>query len=103
MSGGSQPQNSRGGYFSPTSIPKCTTAESAEIGSSRARETVQSRCNVSERKPWQPRIREEPLLNPFEPPTDRTRDLGANDRIEVPDEEPESDEDQGEVKDESPK
>lgn len=42
---------------------------------------------MSERKPWQPRIREEPLLNPFEPPTDRTRNLGANDRIEVPDEE----------------
>ncbi len=56
---------------------------------------------MSERKPWEPRIREEPLLNPFESPTDRTRDLGANDRIEVPDEEPESDEDQGE--DESPK
>lgn len=58
---------------------------------------------MSEHKPWQPRIREEPLLNPFEPPTDRTRDLGANDRIEVPDEEAESDEDQRDVKDESPK
>lgn len=42
---------------------------------------------MTERKPWQPRIREAPVLNPFERPTDWTRDLGANERIEVPEEE----------------
>jgi len=42
---------------------------------------------MSERKPWQPRVREEPILNPFERPTDWTRDLGANERVEVPEEE----------------
>lgn len=42
-----------------------------------------------ERKPWQPRIREEPIFNPFERPTDWTRDMGANDRVEVPEEEEE--------------
>lgn len=41
---------------------------------------------MNERKPWQPRIREEPLFNPFEPSTEWTKDLGANDRIEIPDE-----------------
>lgn len=56
---------------------------------------------MNERKPWQPLIREEPLLNPFESPTDRTRDLGANDRIEIPHEEAESDEVQSDVKNES--
>jgi hypothetical protein len=48
-------------------------------------------------------MREEPLLNPFESPTDRTRDLGANDRVEVPDEEPESDEVPTDGQDESSK
>jgi len=42
---------------------------------------------VNDRKPWRPRIKDEPMLNPFESSTDWTRDLGANDRIEVPDEE----------------
>jgi hypothetical protein len=42
---------------------------------------------VNDRKPWLPRIKEEPMLNPFESSTEWTRDLGANDRIEVPDEE----------------
>ena len=56
---------------------------------------------MSDRKPWQPRIREQPLFNPFEPPTDQTRDLGANDRIEIPDEEPEPDEAPPDVKQES--
>ena len=60
---------------------------------------------MSERKPWQPKIREEPLFNPFETPTDQTRDLGANDRIEIPDEEEEaeSDEAQPDTKDETSK
>jgi len=59
---------------------------------------------VSEHKPWRPRIRQEPLLNPFERPTDRTRDLGANDEIEIPDEEEaESGEAQPDVTKESPK
>lgn len=42
---------------------------------------------MKERKPWQPRLREEPIFNPFESSTDWTRDLGANERVEVPDEE----------------
>ena len=42
---------------------------------------------MSERKPWQPRMREEPIFNPFERPTEWTRDLGANERVEIPDEE----------------
>ena len=42
---------------------------------------------MNDRKPWLPRIKEEPMLNPFESSTEWTRDLGANDRIEVPDEE----------------
>jgi len=43
-------------------------------------------------------------LNPFEPPTDRTRDLGANDEIEIPDEEEaESGEAQPGVTKETPK
>lgn len=33
---------------------------------------------------WRPRIREQPLFNPVESPTDQTRDLRANDRIEIP-------------------
>jgi hypothetical protein len=40
----------------------------------------------NERKPWRPRLRKEPIFNPFQPPTDRTRDLGANDRIEIAEE-----------------
>jgi len=47
---------------------------------------------MSERKPWQPRVREEPILNPFERPTDWTRDLGANERVEIPEEEGETSE-----------
>ena len=42
---------------------------------------------MNERKPWQPHLREEPIFNPFESSTDWTRDLGANERVEVPDEE----------------
>jgi hypothetical protein len=42
---------------------------------------------MNERKPWQPRMREEPIFNPFEPSTDWTRDVGANDQVEIPDEE----------------
>jgi hypothetical protein len=58
---------------------------------------------MNEHKPWRPRIRQEPLLNPFEPPTDRTRDLGANDEIEIPDEEAEPGGAQSDVTKESPK
>ncbi|HEX8757200.1 MAG TPA: hypothetical protein VF745_12750 [Steroidobacteraceae bacterium] len=42
---------------------------------------------MNKRKPWQPHLREAPIFNPFEPSTDWTRDLGANERVEVPDEE----------------
>lgn len=45
---------------------------------------------MNERKPWQPHLREEPIFNPFEPSTDWTRDLGANERVEVPDKEEET-------------
>lgn len=56
---------------------------------------------MSKQKPWQPRMRGEPIFNAFEPPTERTRDLGANERIEIPDEEGEADsEDQVKQKDE---
>lgn len=50
---------------------------------------------MSAQKPWQPRMRGNPIFNPFEPPTDRTRDLGANERVEIPEDEATS---EGEVK-----
>lgn len=56
---------------------------------------------MNERKPWQPHIREEPMLNPFEPSPDRTRDLGANDRIEIPDDEADPGEAETDIKNES--
>lgn len=34
-------------------------------------------------KPWVPRIRTEPFFNSFRSSTDWTRDIGANDRIEI--------------------
>jgi hypothetical protein len=43
------------------------------------------------------------MLNPFESSTDWTRDLGANDRIEVPDEEPDPEEERPDANRESPK
>jgi hypothetical protein len=58
---------------------------------------------VNERKPWRPQIKEEPMLNPFESPTDWTRDLGANDRIEVPDEEEEEEAEPGDDEPRAPK
>lgn len=59
---------------------------------------------MNDRKPpWRPRLREEPMFNPFEPSTDWTRDLGANDRIEVPDEEAEPGDDEPGTTKESPK
>jgi hypothetical protein len=58
---------------------------------------------VNDRKPWRPIIKEDPILNPFESPTDWTRDLGANDRIEVPDEEDETGDDEPRAPKESPK
>jgi hypothetical protein len=51
-------------------------------------------------KPWQPRVRGEPIFNPFEPSTDWTRDLGANERVEVPEEDEATAEDQPKPKDE---
>jgi hypothetical protein len=60
---------------------------------------------VNDRKPWRPRIKEEPMFNPFESSTDWTRDLGANDRIEVPEDDEEAepgDDEPGATKD-SPK
>lgn len=48
-------------------------------------------------------MRGEPMLNPFEPSTEWTRDLGANERIEVPIEDEAASEDQVKPKDgESP-
>jgi len=58
---------------------------------------------MSTDKPWRPRMRGEPMLNPFEPSTEWTRDLGANERIEVPIEDEAASEDQVKPKDgESP-
>lgn len=45
---------------------------------------------MNERKPWQPHMRDVPLFNPFEPSTEWTRDIGANDRVEIPSEEDEA-------------
>ena len=56
---------------------------------------------MTERKPWRPRMRGEPIFNPFEPSTDWTRDIGANDEVQIPEEEqkddvtPSSDQDTG--------
>jgi hypothetical protein len=58
---------------------------------------------VNDRKPWRPKLRSQPTFNSFEPPTDWTRDLGANDRVEIPDEEPEPGEAQADATEESPK
>lgn len=61
---------------------------------------------MNERKPWQPHMRDEPIFNPFEPSTEWTRELGANDRVEIPDLEEESvsaDQDLGKKGDESAK
>ena len=45
---------------------------------------------MNEHKAWQPKMRDEPIFNPFESSTDWTRDIGANERVEVPDEEDET-------------
>jgi hypothetical protein len=58
---------------------------------------------VNDRKPWRPRIKEDPMLNPFESSTEWTRDLGANDRIEVPEEEDEPGDDEPGAGKETPK
>ena len=42
---------------------------------------------MNERKPWRPQVRGLPIFNPFEPSTDWTRDIGANDRAVIPAEE----------------
>lgn len=41
-------------------------------------------------KAWQPHMRDLPIYNPFEPSTDWTRDLGANDRVAIPEDEEET-------------
>ena len=38
---------------------------------------------MSKYRAWQPQIRAEPLFNPFRPSADWTRDIGANDRIQI--------------------
>lgn len=45
---------------------------------------------MNARKSWRPHLRDQPIFNPFEPSTDWTRDLGANDRVEIPDQEEET-------------
>ena len=42
---------------------------------------------MAEHKPWEPRLKNAPLFNPFEPSTEWTAQIGANDRIEIEDEE----------------
>ena len=42
---------------------------------------------MDKHRPWQPHIKNAPLLNPFEPSTEWTARLGAADRIEIEDEE----------------
>lgn len=42
---------------------------------------------MAEHKPWQPRLKNAPLFNPFEPSTEWTAQIGANDRIEIEEEE----------------
>ena len=58
---------------------------------------------MNDRKPWRPRIKEEPILNPFESTTEWTRDIGANDRIEIPEKEAEPEDDQSDVTKETSK
>jgi len=41
---------------------------------------------MAERKPWQPRLKNAPLFNPFEPSTEWTAQIGADDRIEIEEE-----------------
>ena len=38
-------------------------------------------------EPWRPQLKNAPLLNPFEPSTEWTAELGAADRIEIEDDE----------------
>ena len=42
---------------------------------------------MEKHRPWQPRLKDEPLFNPFEPSTEWTEQLGDGDRIEIEDEE----------------
>lgn len=42
---------------------------------------------MSKHEPWRPRVRNAPLYNPFESSTQWTAELGADDRIELEDEE----------------
>lgn len=40
-----------------------------------------------EKRPWQPRVDTPPVLNPFEPSTEWTEQLGHSSRVEIEDEE----------------
>jgi hypothetical protein len=42
---------------------------------------------MDKHEPWRPKIKNAPLFNPFEPSTEWTAELGADDRIELEDEE----------------
>lgn len=42
---------------------------------------------MEKHRPWQPELKTPPLFNPFESSTEWTEQLGANDSIEVEDEE----------------
>jgi hypothetical protein len=42
---------------------------------------------MDKHEPWRPKIKNAPMYNPFEPSTEWTAELGANDRIELEDEE----------------
>lgn len=42
---------------------------------------------MAKHRPWEPRIEPLPLLNPFEPSTEWTKQLGAGKRVEIEDEE----------------
>ena len=46
---------------------------------------------MDEHQPWRPKLKNAPLFNPFESSTEWTAQLGADDRIEVEDEEPAED------------
>jgi hypothetical protein len=47
---------------------------------------------MDEHKPWRPKLKNAPLFNPFESSTEWTAQIGADDRIEIEDEEMTEDE-----------
>ena len=42
---------------------------------------------MDDHKPWRPHMKRLPVFNPFEPSTTWNAEMGANDRIEIEDEE----------------